>query len=109
MTGSAAISPEEDFILDSEELVDHGPRVDPYASELEAEILTILERTLALGNIACQEAALHGLGHRHYQHPEQVEEIVDAYLQEHLPERPRDAEAESLRGYALAAQRGMVH
>lgn len=106
--GQAAISAEEDFVLDSEELVDPGPRIDPYASELEAEILKILERTLALDNIACQEAALHGLGHRHYKHPEQVEEIVDAYLNEHLPEWPNDAEGESLRGYALAARRGTV-
>ena len=95
---------EEDFILATEELVDPGPRVDPHAADLEAEILGILERTLALENVACQEAALHGLGHRHHKHASQVEVIVDTYLRRHLPTWPPDEQGESLRGYALAAR-----
>jgi hypothetical protein len=95
---------EEDFILATEELVDPGPRVDPHAADLEAEILGILERTLALENVACQEAALHGLRHRHHKHASQVEVIVDTYLRRHLPTWLPDEQGESLRGYALAAR-----
>jgi hypothetical protein len=99
---------EEDFILATQELVDPGPRVDPHAADLEAEILGVLERTLALDNVACQEAALHGLGHRRYKHAAQVESIVDAYIQRYLPTWPADEQGQSLRSYAFAARRGMV-
>ena len=108
LQGHAGPTAEEDFILATEELVDSGPRVDPHAADLEAEILGILARTLALENVACQEAALHGLGHRHHKHATQVEVIVDTYLQRHFPTWPPDEQGESLRGYALAARVGRV-
>jgi hypothetical protein len=108
LRGHFGPSPEEDFILPTEELFDPGPRVDPHAAELEAEVLRILERTLVLKNVACQEAALHGLGHRHYAHAASVESIVDAYIHRRLPTWPSDEAGEALRGYALAARVGMV-
>jgi hypothetical protein len=108
LRGHAGPSPEEDFILPTEELVDPGPRVDPHAAELEAEILSVLERTLALGNVACQEAALHGLGHRSHMHATLVERIVNTYLQREMPSWPSDERGQSLRGYALAARVGRV-
>jgi hypothetical protein len=108
LQGHAGPTPEEDFILATEELVDPGPRVDPHAADLEAEILGILERTLTLDNVACQEAALHGLGHRHHKHATRVETIVDTYIQRRLPTWPPDEQDESLRGYALAVRVGRV-
>src|ERR1051326_487039 len=83
--GRSGPKPEEDFILPEEELLDPGSPVDPHADDLETEILCILERTLQLNNLACQEAALHGLGHRHYRHARRVEAIVDRYLEALLP------------------------
>jgi hypothetical protein len=108
LQGHAGPTAEEDFILATEELVDPGPRVDPHAADLEAEILGMLERTLTLDNVACQEAALHGLGHRHHKHATQVEQIVDGYIQRRLPAWPADEQGQSLRGYALAARAGRV-
>jgi hypothetical protein len=108
LQGHPGPTTEEDFILATEELVDPGPRVDPYAAELEAEILRVLERTLALDNVACQEAALHGLGHRQSKHAAQVESILDAYLQRHLPTWPTEEQGQAMRGYALAARAGRV-
>ena len=108
LQGNAGPAPEEDFVLPTEELLDPGPRIDPYAADLEDEILGLLERTLALDNVACQEAGLHGLGHRHHKHAASVEAIVDVYLQSRFPAWPPDEQGQSLRGYALAARRGMV-
>jgi hypothetical protein len=108
LRGHAGPKPEEDFILPNEELVDPGPRIDPHAADLESDILRVLERTLALDNVACQEAALHGLGHRYAEHAARVESIVDTYIKRHFPDRLPDEDGESLRGYALAARRGMV-
>jgi hypothetical protein len=106
--GHAGPTPEEEFILPWEELVDRGPAVDPHAADLEAEILGVLERSLQLNNVACQEAALHGLGHRYYRHAARVEGIVNRYLDARLPSWPDDEQSQSLRGYALAARSGRV-
>lgn len=42
--------------------------------------LDVMEQTLALSHPACQEAALHGLGHWSGAYPEKVSEIIDRYL-----------------------------
>jgi hypothetical protein len=54
--------PADLVVLEGEDLVDTGLRGDPHAAELENDIVTILERTLALDNVAYQEAAIHGVG-----------------------------------------------
>jgi hypothetical protein len=41
----------------------HGKPDVPERSELDREILGVLESTLQLDSIACRESALHGLGH----------------------------------------------
>lgn len=61
-----------------------------------------MERTLQLDNIACQESALHGLGHWHSAYPKEVERIIDAFLQSNLNIRPE------LEQYAQSARIGMV-
>lgn len=64
-------------------------------------ILGVLDSILTLDHLACQEAALHGLGHLFNDEPERVMSIVDGFLQtEILNDRLRD--------YALGAREGLV-
>ena len=49
-------------------------------SKIEAACLEAMERTLAIDHIACQEGALHGLGHWQMFYPERVVPIIDRYL-----------------------------
>ncbi len=70
--------------------------------ELDATVLTVMERTLALPHIACQEAALHGLGHWHRANPARVHGIIDTFLASQKRHRPE------LVSYAQTARRGMV-
>jgi hypothetical protein len=52
----------------------------PRSPALDAASLTAIEKTLAIQHVACQEAALHGLGHWHRYYPERVDAIVGAFL-----------------------------
>jgi hypothetical protein len=61
-----------------------------------------MEATLAIPHIACQEAALHGLGHWRCAYPERVEAIIGAFLA-----RSRSLSAE-LEAYAKQARVGRV-
>jgi len=65
-------------------------------------IFDVLEYALGLDSVACQESALHVLGHLWLFHSERVPAIVDRYLAAHpdLDER--------LRSYAGAARVGVV-
>lgn len=75
---------------------------DPDRRGLDGEILGVMESTLQLNSVACQESALHGLGHWQPYYPEQVGEIIDTFLQRQKSLR------EELRMYALNAARGCV-
>ena len=66
------------------------------------EVLKVLEATLALDSVACQEAALHGLGHWHRAAPDEAARIVRRWLQDH-PQAP-----DELRAYAVQASAGRV-
>jgi hypothetical protein len=71
--------------------------------EREAIVFSVLEQTLDLPSLACQEAALHGLAHHCFGgRREQVSAIVDRWLA-----RQTDL-LEWLRDYALAARVGAV-
>jgi hypothetical protein len=80
------------------------------ADELEMEIdpeihqatLSVMSEVLDLPSELCQFSALHGLGHWHAHHPEQVEQIVDAFLTRHKDLRPHLIE------YASRARLGSV-
>jgi len=67
---------------------------------MEAACLDAMERTLKVENTACQEAALHGLGHWANAYPEKVRPIIDAYLRTEPPAE--------LVSYARAARSGAV-
>ena len=69
--------------------------LDPYCIE-------VMERTLRLNSIACQEGALHGLGHWARAYPEEVQRIIDDYLAREKSLPP------DLREYALDARKGLV-
>jgi hypothetical protein len=69
---------------------------------LDHEILNAMESTLRLDSVACQESALHGLGHWQRSYPQRVTEIIDLFLQRQQGLR------EELRTYAMSAARGCV-
>lgn len=80
----------------------YGKSGDPSREVLDPHCLDVMERTLGLESIACQEGALHGLGHWQRAYPERVVKIIDEYLA-----RETDIDSE-LREYALAARAGMI-
>lgn len=70
--------------------------------DLDQAILGVMESTLQLDSIACQESALHGLGHWQQYYPRRVTGIIDAFLQGQKSLR------EELRSYAVSAYKGCV-
>jgi len=107
-TGAAAVlSQLEKFKLGAEL---HNAVLKEMAAELEMEIepeihqatLNVMSEVLDLPSETCQFSALHGLGHWHAHHPEQVEQIVDAFLTRHKDLRPHVIE------YASRARLGDV-
>ena len=78
-----------------------GPE-DPNRREMNDEILQVMDSALQLGSIACQESALHGLGHWQLYHAKRVKEIINRFLQDDESIR------EDLRIYALSARSGHV-
>ena len=79
---------------------------DELAFEIEPEIhqatLTVMSKVIELPSELCQFSALHGLGHWHAEHPDQVEQIVDAFLARHKDLSPHVIE------YASKARLGDV-
>ena len=53
----------------------------PNRSKIDQKILNVMQRTLELPSIACQESALHGLGHWETHYPKQVETIINNFLE----------------------------
>ena len=64
--------------------------------------LAVMRATLRLPNPACQESALHGLGHWAHAYPEFTAATIDAYLAANPKLRPE------LVRYAQAARSGCV-
>lgn len=79
-----------------------GHPESPTEALVDAELLAVMKDVLALAALACQEGALHGLGHWHLHYPAEVEETIDVFLRRQPRLDPR------LRQYALAARRGCV-
>lgn len=67
---------------------------------LEAS-LDVLQFALNLNSPACQESALHGLGHLAFEYKADVVPIIDRYLRDQKP-------VDALREYALLARTGRV-
>ncbi len=79
-----------------------GQPADPARKEMDQAILQVMEAALQLNSIACQESALHGLGHWHLYYASQVEEIIQGFL------RRNKALPENLQKYARSALSGCV-
>ena len=62
---------------------------DPYLPTLHDCALSTMERILQLKSIACQESALHGLGHWQRDHGEKVSQIIDRFCEAHSGADPR--------------------
>jgi hypothetical protein len=68
--------------------------------KLDSYCLDVMERILQLNSIACQESALHGLGHWQNAYPKRVKRIIDEYLKREIDNE--------LREYARQACTGMI-
>jgi hypothetical protein len=75
---------------------------DPHLDEMRDAALTVMSRTLSFDSIACQESALHGLGHWHRESAHRVEAIIDAFIASHPDARPE------LIRYAKAARSAIL-
>jgi hypothetical protein len=80
----------------------HGEPNDPRRAAFDAAVLDLLRDTLGIGSFACQESALHGLGHWSYYYRAQVGRIIEHYL----ADAPEDA---VLGTYARLAADGKVN
>ena len=79
-----------------------GPPGEREGNLLEDAVLDVLEDTLALDHAACQESAIHGLGHRIGRHPERAPAMLDRWLRTKAERDPR------LRRYAESARTGCI-
>jgi len=75
---------------------------DPDLPTLHDCALRTMERILHLNSIACQESALHGLGHWQRDYSEKVTSIIDRFCEAHSKADPR------LLAYAQSARCGCV-
>jgi hypothetical protein len=75
---------------------------DPAHREIDRTVLDVMSEALAVDAIACQESALHGLGHWHHVYPREVETIVDRFIAARPTMRPE------LLSYARSARGGCV-
>ncbi len=79
-----------------------APAGDPEADDIDDAILSVMEASLSLSCPACQESALHGLGHWQMRHSERVAAAIDRFLSCEEDLRPE------LVAYARAARTGCV-
>jgi hypothetical protein len=79
-----------------------GQPKDASRQEIDAACLSVMETTLQLPSIACQESALHGLGHWGRYYEGRCQSIISTFMQRHRDLRPQ------LRTYAESAQKGCV-
>jgi hypothetical protein len=70
-------------------------------AEFDSEVLSVLQRLLAIPHDACRESALHGLGHWSIDYPKVVD-IIDQFLS-HSPDLRHE-----LIAYAKSAKNGGV-
>jgi hypothetical protein len=80
----------------------YGNPTDQSRQEEDRAILQVMKGILDLPSEACRESALHGLGHWHLHYPEEIERIIDNFLDSN----PQMSKA--LCEYAAAARSGCV-
>jgi hypothetical protein len=77
----------------------YGQPGDPARGEIDSACLSVMETTLRLPSLACQESALHGLGHWGHYYKSRCVSIISAYLERNANLPP------ALRVYAERARR----
>jgi hypothetical protein len=80
----------------------YGKPNEPERAEIDKTVLEVMAKTLELNSVACQEGALHGLGHWCDYYPQKVGKIIDDFLAQNPSLRPE------LKQYALNARRASV-
>lgn len=75
---------------------------DSNRDEVDEACISVMELTLELPSVACQESVLHGLGHWGKFRQERCRRVIASFLQRHQDVRPE------LRKYALQAQEAKV-
>ncbi len=86
----------EDFLLDD---LEAPPLV---TDKVCLKAVSIMDATLQIRSAACQESALHGLGHWHRWNSAIVEEKIDRFLASDLPV------SNEIRNYARKARTGKI-
>ena len=79
-----------------------GPPADPGHDAINRAALDVMAAALELEAIACQESALHGLGHWHPEYAGETAAIIGRFLATHAALRPE------LVTYARSARAGCV-
>lgn len=79
-----------------------GPPGEREGNLFEDAVLDVLEDALYLEHAACQESAIHGLGHRVRRHPDRAPAVLNRWLRSGPLRDPR------LRPYAEAARTGCI-
>jgi hypothetical protein len=81
-----------------------GPHHDASSNSMEDDLLCleVMKRILDIPHLACQESALHGLGHWATAYPEQVQGLINGFL------ATQAAQVPELAAYARRAQSGNV-
>ncbi len=74
---------------------------DPDRSAIDLAALGVMRHALQMDSVACQESALHGLGHWASGYPAEVQAAIDAFLE-------RGDVHPAIRQYALDAREGHV-
>ncbi|WP_309714291.1 hypothetical protein [Armatimonas sp.] len=72
-------------------------------TEFDKTVLSTMTEILAIPHAACQESALHGLGHWKFKYPDRVEDIINRFL-----DTSNDISDEIIR-YALSAIKGTIN
>lgn len=80
----------------------HGQPKDTARREIDEACLSVMETTLQLPSVACQESALHGLGHWGLYYKSQCQGIISTFMLRHCDLRPE------LKEYAARAREAYV-
>jgi hypothetical protein len=80
----------------------YGQPEDKARREIDEACLAVMEAVLELPSVACQESALHGLGHWGLYYKSRCRSIISAFMQRHTDLRS------NLKGYATRAREGCV-
>lgn len=80
----------------------YGKPDEPARRDFDEACLRVMEKTLQLPSIACQENALHGLGHWSIYYQNEVRVIIARVLEDNV------SLDQNLRMYAVAASQGCI-